>query len=84
METLGINVGSTSIKVVHLNEKEILWSEVVAHEGNFLDTVKSIISNNNLPDNIKSIATGTEGRYLLNINNVIESVCIEKVLDQLK
>ncbi|MFC1671276.1 acyl-CoA dehydratase activase [Spirochaetota bacterium] len=84
MDSLGINIGSTSIKVVHLNDNNIVFSEVVAHEGNFLDTLKSILSNNNLPENIKTAVTGTEGRYLINVNNIIESVCIEKALNELK
>jgi len=80
MQSLGINIGSSSIKVVLLEEKKIVWQRVIDHDGNFLETLKQVLASSDLPENVKSLATGTEGRYLLNMNNVLESVCIEEAL----
>jgi predicted CoA-substrate-specific enzyme activase len=84
MHSLGINVGSSNVKVTMLEGNNILWSEVEPHEGNFLQTLRKILSSHQIPSDIKTLATGTEGRHLLNINNVIEPLCIEKALQHLQ
>ncbi len=66
MHSLGINIGSSNVKVTMLEGNNILWSSVEPHEGNFLYTLKKILSSHNIPADIKSLATGTEGRHLLN------------------
>jgi predicted CoA-substrate-specific enzyme activase len=83
MHSLGINIGSSNVKVTMLEGNNILWSSVEPHEGNFLYTLKKILSSHNIPADIKSLATGTEGRHLLNINSVIEPLCIEEALQRL-
>jgi predicted CoA-substrate-specific enzyme activase len=80
MYSLGVNIGSSSVKATLLEGEDILWSEVLLHEGNIVDTVTAIYNEKQLPPNLKSIVTGNEGRYLLNINNVIEALCIEEAL----
>ena len=80
MKTLGINVGSSSVKVVLLEDKKIVLQKVLDHEGNFQETLKQILIENDIPDGINSLATGTGGRYLLQMNSVIESICIEESL----
>ncbi|MGL4368073.1 MAG: BadF/BadG/BcrA/BcrD ATPase family protein, partial [Spirochaetota bacterium] len=83
MSSLGINIGSSSIKVVMTEGTGILWSTVMEHEGNFLETLKHIIKERNLPEGIATLTTGTEGRYLINTNNVVESICVEQALSAL-
>ncbi len=83
MQSLGINIGSSSLKIVLLEDKKVKWSEVVLHEGNFYAAVEEILSSHNLPENLKALVTGTEGRFLFNISNVIEPLCIEAALTQL-
>jgi predicted CoA-substrate-specific enzyme activase len=80
MHSLGINIGSSNVKATMMDGLNILWSEVEPHEGNFLHTLKKILSSANVPDNVQALATGTEGRHLLNINSVIEPLCIEEAL----
>jgi activator of 2-hydroxyglutaryl-CoA dehydratase len=84
MHSLGINIGSSNVKVTMLEGNNISWSEVEPHEGNFLQTLQKILSSHNIPADIKSLATGTEGRHLLNVNSVIEPLCIEKALQHLQ
>ncbi|HPV39844.1 MAG TPA: acyl-CoA dehydratase activase [Spirochaetota bacterium] len=83
MQSLGINIGSSSIKAVLLEDSKVLWSASVAHEGNFFETLKAILLENNVAPGVLSLVTGTEGRYLINMNNVLESICIEEALAQL-
>ncbi len=82
MSGLGINIGSSSIKLVMLDDDNTITSRVEDHEGDFIGVLKMILRELNPPENIKSIVTGTEGRHLLQINNVIESICIEKAVIQ--
>ncbi len=80
MKTLGINIGSSSVKVVLLENKNIVLQKVLDHEGNFLETLKQILLDNEIPTGVKSLVTGTGGRFLLRSNSVIESICIEESL----
>lgn len=80
MHTLGINIGSSSVKVTLLDGTHIVWNKVEHHEGNFLHTLKGMLANTFMPEDAKVLATGTEGRQLLKINSVIEPLCIEEAL----
>ena len=83
MHSLGINIGSSNVKVTMLEGYSILWSKVEPHEGNFLETLNAILSAEKIPNGICALACGTEGRHLLNVNSVIEPLCIEEALQQL-
>ncbi len=84
MKTLGINIGSSSVKVILLDgNDDILWTKVEPHEGNFVQTLGNILSQSDISSDIPALATGTEGRHLLNINSEIEPLCIEAVLQHL-
>ncbi len=83
MKSLGLNIGSSSLKAILLDNNNTVWKEIIPHEGDFLTAIKNLLSAHNLDGNIKSLVTGTEGRYLLNINNAIEPLCIEEALSRL-
>ena len=80
MHSLGINIGSTSIKAVMLEGDGIIWHEAVPHEGDFPAVLKKILAAHELPADLMTLATGTEGRFMLSVNNVIESLCVEEAL----
>jgi len=84
MHTLGLNIGSSTIKAVLMDEEKILWHKTSDHEGDFISTVKNLILNSHIPSDTKMLVTGTEGRYLINSNNVIESVCVEEAIRELE
>ncbi len=84
MHSLGINIGSSNVKVTMLEGTSILWSEVVTHDGNFIHTLNGILSKKEVPADLKTLATGTEGRHLLNVNSVIEPLCIEEALKHIR
>ena len=84
MHSLGINIGSSNVKVTMLEGFSILWSEVLPHEGNFPEALNRILSSKNLPASLKSMATGNDGRHLLNISSVIEPICVEEALKHIR
>ncbi len=82
MKSIGINIGSSSLKTVVLEDGKTLWSNVIPHEGDFQNAVLSLYGNKDLEPGSPVLVTGTEGRYLLSANSVIEPVCIEKALEK--
>jgi len=80
MKTLGINVGSSSLKMVLLDGDSIAWSSVVPHEGDFLSAVRRVLAEHGAETGIKALVTGNEGRGLFALNNTIEPLCIEAAL----
>ena len=80
MKSLGINVGSSSLKMVLLDGDTIAWSSVLPHEGDFLSAVNKTLAKNTAPIGTPSLVTGNEGRGLFALNNTIEPLCIEAAL----
>ncbi len=83
MYGLGINIGASSVKVALTSGHELVWERVMAHEGDFRATLRNILEAADIPEGTRAIATGTEGRHLLNMHAVLESVCIEEALKTL-
>jgi predicted CoA-substrate-specific enzyme activase len=87
MKSLGINVGSSSLKMVLLDDSiveaeggSIAWSAVLPHEGDFLAAVQKALSGRSAPEGMPALVTGNEGRGLFALNNTIEPLCIEAAL----
>ena len=80
MNGLGINIGSTSVKLVLHDGESISWSKTVPHDGNVASTLTRVMQEADIPGETRAIVTGNEGRQLLNLPGVIESVCIEEAL----
>lgn len=83
MSSLGINIGSSSIKIVLLQNKQVVWTAVRDHEGNFVETLKTLLKDSAIPAGVKAVVTGHEGRHLLKLNNVLESICVETATREL-
>lgn len=81
MKTLGINIGSSSVKLVCLEEGKTLWSRVVPHEGNFLGVIKRELQDKCVDGETRALVTGTEGRYLVKLPTLIEPICVEKAME---
>ncbi len=80
MHTLGINVGSSNLKLAMLDGEELLWSAVASHEGNFADTLRRMLTERKCPSDTRALVTGTEGRYVVNVPSAIEPLCVEAAL----
>jgi predicted CoA-substrate-specific enzyme activase len=80
MSALGINIGSTSVKVVCMDRGEVVWHEAVPHEGNVPGTVAAILGRRPV-SGARALATGNEGRRMVRVPSVTESLCLEAVLE---
>ncbi|MDR1748985.1 MAG: activase, partial [Spirochaetaceae bacterium] len=80
MRSLGINVGSSSIKLALMDDNTLVWSTVVPHEGDLPGTLKNALREGNIEEGIKTLVTGTEGRFLFNVNSTVETLCLEEAL----
>ncbi|MBN1501897.1 MAG: activase [Spirochaetes bacterium] len=80
MQHIGINIGSSSLKIVALENDSVKWTKVVAHEGDFTSALKTVLAEMKVEEGTKCLITGTEGRFLFNMNNTIEPVCIEAAM----
>ncbi len=83
MQNIGINIGSSSLKIVMLEDGKISWTSVLPHEGDFVSTLTKSLSGRDIAPDATALVTGTEGRYLFNIKSTIETVCIESALNQI-
>jgi len=80
---LGIDVGSTSIKVCLLAEGRERWSEVRAHDGDLPGTVRALLGSHHVPAGVPTMVTGAEGRRQLRIDGIIAPVAVERALSAL-
>ena len=77
---VGIDVGSTSVKIVEVEGRSIVWAEATPHEGDVLGAVRRILDSRSLPAGIPGMVTGGEGRRLVALPGVIESLCVEQAV----
>jgi predicted CoA-substrate-specific enzyme activase len=80
MHSLGINVGSSNLKLVLLEDETPVWSAVAPHEGNVGAALAKLLSEHSCPPGTRALTTGTEGRYLIETPSVIEPLCVEAAL----
>ena len=83
MQSVGINIGSSSLKVACVEDGKLLWAESIPHEGNFHEAADKILSSHKIESGVKALATGTEGRFLFAVNKTVEPICIEEALKRL-
>ncbi|GHV80211.1 2-hydroxyglutaryl-CoA dehydratase [Spirochaetia bacterium] len=92
MQSLGINIGSTSLKMVlaeshmaenneqSLGETRVIWSAAVPHEGDFGAAVRKLMSEGKVPQGIPTLVTGNEGRFMFDAAGTLEPLCVEAAL----
>ncbi|MBR5915363.1 MAG: activase, partial [Spirochaetia bacterium] len=83
MQSVGINIGSSSLKMACVSDGKLLWAESIPHEGNFHEAADKILSAHPIESGAKALATGTEGRFLFSVNKTVEPLCIEEALKKL-
>ncbi|MDR2182160.1 MAG: acyl-CoA dehydratase activase, partial [Treponema sp.] len=87
MQSLGINIGSTSLKMVLFEKDEaaaeggkLLWSASVPHEGDFASAVQRLLSEGGVRSGIPALVTGNEGRFMFDAAGTLEPLCVEAAL----
>ena len=80
MLSLGINIGSSSLKLVLTEGDSVVWSATTPHEGDFHAAVRKLMSERDIPAGTRVLVTGNEGRYLFNVAGTLEPLCVEAAL----
>ncbi|MDR0655661.1 MAG: acyl-CoA dehydratase activase [Treponema sp.] len=80
MQSLGINIGSTSLKMVLLDDATVKWSAAVPHEGDFYAAVGRLLEEGHAVEATPALVTGNEGRFMFNVAGTLEPLCVEAAL----
>jgi len=83
MKSLGINIGSTTLKMVLAEEGRPLWSGSLPHEGDFGAATRRLLSEGNVPQSTPTLVTGNEGRFMFDAAGTLEPLCVEAGLKAL-
>ncbi|MDR2499712.1 MAG: acyl-CoA dehydratase activase [Treponema sp.] len=93
MQSLGINIGSTSLKMVlaegfgpsgaRPQQGRILWSAATPHEGDFSAAAQRLMAEGMVPQGIPALVTGNEGRFMFEVSGTLEPLCVEAALQAL-
>ncbi len=86
-KTLGIDIGSTSLKLCVLADPEHGGPrhEMLPHEGNPAATLARLFERIGLQPapNLRGLVTGTEGRHRIALPDTIAAIAVERALDAL-
>ena len=86
-ETVGIDIGSTSLKLCVLSGDgpEGTAQAILPHEGDLEGTLARLLEKIGLEAGVslRGVVTGTEGRYRVRFPDVIAAVTIERALKEL-
>lgn len=83
MRSLGINIGSTSLKMVLAENNMPLWTASLPHEGDFNTVVHKMLSEGKITEGIPTLVTGNEGRFMFEVAGTLEPLCVEAALKAL-
>jgi len=80
MLSLGLNIGSTSLKMVLAEDGRPVWNAAGIHEGDFRTVAKKLLEEGNIPVGIPALVTGSEGRFMFDVSGTLEPLCVESAL----
>ncbi|MDR0463642.1 MAG: acyl-CoA dehydratase activase [Treponema sp.] len=83
-KSLGINIGSTSLKMVILENNNIVWSASTPHEGDFNAAVYKLLADGKIEEGLPALVTGNEGRFMFDVSGTLEPLCVEAALRNLE
>ncbi|MDR1324656.1 MAG: acyl-CoA dehydratase activase [Treponema sp.] len=85
MQSLGINIGSTSLKMALMDNGRVVWSATLPHEGDFPTATRNLLaaSAGRVAPGAKTLVTGNEGRFMFNTAGTLEPLCVEAALKSL-
>ncbi|MCL2209484.1 MAG: acyl-CoA dehydratase activase [Treponema sp.] len=86
MQSLGINIGSTSLKMALFEYESSpesgkpVWTASIPHEGDFSAAVHKLLSEGKVAQGVPSLVTGNEGRFMFDVSGTLEPLCVEAAL----
>ncbi|MDR2542214.1 MAG: activase, partial [Treponema sp.] len=83
MQSIGINIGSTSLKMALLDNGKTIWTASTPHEGDFSAAVHKLLAEGKISEGIPALVTGNEGRFMFDVSGTLEPLCVEAALKNL-
>ena len=85
MQSLGINIGSTSLKMALMDNGRVVWSATLPHEGDIPAATRNLLTviEGRVASGAKTLVTGNEGRFMFNTAGTLEPLCVEAALKSL-
>jgi predicted CoA-substrate-specific enzyme activase len=94
MQSLGINIGSTSLKMAlfeyegsasngSIEGGHAVWTASTPHEGDFGEAVRKLLADGKISEGIPALVTGNEGRFMFDVSGTLEPLCVEAALRSL-
>ncbi|MCL2007288.1 MAG: acyl-CoA dehydratase activase [Treponema sp.] len=87
MKSLGINIGSTTLKMVLAEGNTPLWNGALPHEGDFQAAAKKLFEDATAQaetgvafTGLPTLITGNEGRFMFDAAGTLEPLCVEAAL----
>ncbi|MCL2721595.1 MAG: acyl-CoA dehydratase activase [Treponema sp.] len=82
-KSLGINIGSTSLKMALLDNNKAIWTASIPHEGDFSAAVHKLLADGKIEEGIPALVTGNEGRFMFDLSGTLEPLCVEAAMESL-
>jgi len=83
MQSIGINIGSASLKMAVLDNGKTIWAASTPHEGDLGAAVHKLLAEGNITEGIPALVTGNEGRFMFDVSGTLEPLCVEAALRHL-
>ncbi len=89
MQSLGINIGSTSLKMALYEGApnqaggKVVWTGTMPHEGDISAAVRKLLAEGKIPEGVPALVTGNEGRFMFDVAGTLEPLCVEAALGTL-
>jgi predicted CoA-substrate-specific enzyme activase len=80
-KTLGIDIGTTTLKVCLVSQDNDIEHAILPHEGDLPGTLTLLMDRLGAVRPLRGIVTGTEGRHRVELPEVIAAVAIESGLE---
>jgi len=80
-KTIGIDIGSTTLKLCLLSRDNGVEHAILPHEGDLSGTLSLLMERLGAVRPLRGIVTGTEGRHRIELPEVIAAVAIESGLE---
>ncbi|OGS37420.1 MAG: activase [Elusimicrobia bacterium RIFOXYB2_FULL_49_7] len=84
MKACGINIGSSSVKIVVLEGENIVFQACRAHEGDVKQVLFALLEEAKVIPGTRTLVTGNEGRKSLRLKSIIEALAIQEALKERK
>jgi len=83
-KTIGIDIGSTTLKLCLVSQNDGVEHAILPHEGDLPGTLARLLDSLAIAAPVRGMVTGTEGRHRIELPDVIAAVAIESGLDALR